>query len=48
MFSWRKNIIHIFVDRDIISTDEDPGLLIGNFAIIKIRCVSTKINNSYT
>ena len=27
---------------DIISTDEDPGLRIESFAIIKIRGVSTK------
>ena len=27
---------------DIISTDEDPGLRIESFAIIKLRCVATK------
>ena len=29
---------------DFISTDEDPGLRIESFAIIKLRGVSTKLN----
>ena len=31
-------------DSDFISTDEDPGLRIESFAIIKLRGVSTKLN----
>ena len=30
--------------KDFISTDEDPGLRIESFAIIKLRGVSTKLN----
>ena len=30
--------------KDIISTDEDPGLRIESFAIVKIHGVSTGIN----
>ncbi len=33
-----------FIIRDFISTDEDPGLRIESFAIIKLRGVSTKLN----
>ena len=29
---------------DFISTDEDPGLRIESFAIIKLRGVTTKLN----
>ena len=30
--------------KDFISTDEDPGLRIESFAIIKLRGVTTKLN----
>ena len=32
---------------DFISTDEDPGLRIESFAIIKLRGVTTKLNIIY-
>jgi hypothetical protein len=38
-----KHIIVLFVEtpRNIISTDEDPGLWIESFAVINLRGVST-------
>ena len=32
------------LEQDFISTDEDPGLRIESFAIIKLRGVTTKLN----
>ena len=32
----------MYTDRNVISTDEDPGLRIESFAIIKLRGVTTK------
>ena len=39
-----KNILHLLRTSQIllISTDEDPGLWIESFAIIKLRVVTTK------
>ncbi len=34
--------MHVFLVIDIISTDEDPGLRIESFALIKLRGVTTK------
>ncbi len=34
----------MLIKSDFISTDEDPGLRIESFAIIKLRGVSTKLN----
>ena len=34
----------VLIKLDFISTDEDPGLRIESFAIIKLRGVSTKLN----
>ncbi len=34
----------IIKSHDFISTDEDPGLRIESFAIIKLRGVTTKLN----
>ncbi len=38
------NISWLISVSDFISTDEDPGLRIESFAIIKLRGVSTKLN----
>ena len=34
----------MLIKSDFISTDEDPGLRIESFAIIKLRGVTTKLN----
>ena len=39
-----NNKINQIIKSDFISTDEDPGLRIESFAIIKLRGVSTKLN----
>ena len=31
------------VNAELACTDEDPSLRIGSFAIINLRCVSTKV-----